>query len=481
MIYKYLKTINEFCDEIKTELGYTDYNNYAVFPFFVFENGDIEFGADRQTHFDMKTSSNSTEKLRGRIFLKDKVIGFWDLENYTDDLKKLFEKIQHELSKWENHINFFDGKWRVDLPISNDDVSLFKEKGYYTYLMKRNWLALVPITDFVSGKYKEYIISDEEIMKSHTDTTLRQQLKKKGFGKGFGSDKYSDGEKYAKFLIRQESSEYNETKEVIKEIISRFEEEEERPWKEIVDGQSMGECQSIVSTIKMWKIPGIETHFGEIKIEYPIDEDDYGKVMTHHWVTYKGQPLEFSKGTLRYYVDWEDLYNPKNPYEIEYEEIKMTKECHFPELFEMKKKDLEADNLDHLISQYGDEERAREDFDWFYELLKNLNSGGYIYRIIFLPDLKYLHKSNYGEHWTHSVEKAKDLVSKLKDMIFVDEGFDIDEYKPFLIEAKTNPDNIDFESSMSAFCEFPWEEEINIKNQKNIKIISIRELKEWEY
>lgn len=289
-------------------------------------------------------------------------------------------------------------------------------------------------------------------------------------------DKYSDEEKYAKFLMRQESSEYDEIKEVIKEIISRFEEEQERPWKEIVDDQNIGECQSIVSSIKMWKIPGIKTHFGEIKIECPLDEDDYGKQMTHHWVTYKGQPLEFSKGTLRYYVDWEDEYDPYDTYEIKYDEIVMTKECHFPELFEMKKKDLESDNLEHLISQYGDEERAREDFDWFYELLKELNSGGYIYRIIFSPDLKYLHKSNYGEHWTHSDEKAKDLINSLKDMIFVDDGFEIDDYKPFLIEAKTNPDNIDFESSMSAFCECPWEEEINIKSQKNIKIISIKSI-----
>jgi len=477
VIYKYLKTINEFCDEIKTELGYTDYDNFTVFPFFVFEN-DIEFGGDRQVHGNMTTTSKSSEKLRGRIFLKDKVIGFWDLENYTDDLKNLFEKIQHELNKWENNINFFDGKWRVDLPIDDQDVKLFNEKGYFTYELKKHWLALVPITDFVSGKYKEYIISDEEIMKSHTDTTLRHQLKKKGFGKGFGSDKYSDEEKYAKFLLRQENSEYNETKEIIKEIILRFEEEQERPWKEIVDGQSMGECQLIVSIIKMWKIPGIETHFGEIKIEYPIDEDDYGRQMTHHWVTYKGQPLEFSKGSLRDYVYWEDLYDPYDPYEIEYDEIKITKECHFSELFEMKKKDLESDNLEHLISEYGgDEERAREDFDWFYELLKELNSGGYIYRIIFLPDLKYLNKSKFGEHWTHSEEKAKDLINSLKDMIFVDEGFDIDDYKPYLIESKTVPDNIDFEGSMSAFCECPWEEEINIKNQKKIKIRSVKEIK----
>jgi len=291
---------------------------------------------------------------------------------------------------------------------------------------------------------------------------------------------YTDYEKYTKFLLKQESSNYNETQEVIKEIISRFEEEQERPWKEIVDGQDLGDCQGIVSTINMWKIPGIKKHFGEVVVKYPADEDDYDKHMTHHWVTYKGEPLEFSKGTLRLYVDWEDEYDPFDPYEVEYEEIESvekTNECHFQELFEMKKKDLKADNLDHLISEFGgDEERAREDFDWFYNILVDLNGGGYIYRIVFLTDLKLFNEKNIGKYWTHDEDKAEDLINKLKDMIFVDEGYDIDDYKPYIIEAKIEPNNIDFESSMSAFCEFPWEEEVNIKKNKKLKIISIKKV-----
>ncbi|NPV12815.1 MAG: hypothetical protein HPY57_13600 [Ignavibacteria bacterium] len=375
MNFKYLKPIKEFCDEINTELGYTDYNNRDVFPFFVFENGDIEFGADRLTHSDMKITSTSNELLRGRIFLKEKVIGFWNIENYDGDFKELFQKIQHELSKWENGINFFDGKWRIDLPINDSDVKLFNEKGYYTYYMKKTWLALVPITDFVSGEYKKYVISDEDIMRSHSDVKLRQELKKKGFGKGWGSDLTAWDSKNPLF------------------------------WRQAKYQESKG-------------------------------------------------------------------------YEIEYEEIKRTNECHFPELFEMKKKDLEADNLDHLISEFGgDEERAREDFNWFYNILVNLNKGGYIYRIIFLPDLKYLNKEELGSHWTHDEDKAKDLIRSLKDMIIVDiDDYDIDDYEPYLITAKIKPNNIDFEKSMGSFCKNYLEEEINVKNQKKIEIVSIKKL-----
>ena len=54
-------------------------------------------------------------------------------------------------------------------------------------------------------------------------------------------------------------------------------------------------------------------------------------------------------------------------------------------------------------------------------------------------------------------------------MIFVEEGYEIDDYEPYIIEVKIFPNNIDFESSMSAFCEFPNEEEINIKPNKTKK------------
>jgi hypothetical protein len=60
-------------------------------------------------------------------------------------------------------------------------------------------------------------------------------------------------------------------------------------------------------------------------------------------------------------------------------------------------------------------------------------------------------------------------------MITVDiEDYDIEDYEPYIIEAKTEPDNINFEHSMSAFCEFPNEQEVNLKDESKIKIISIK-------
>ena len=33
--------------------------------------------------------------------------------------------------------------------------------------------------------------------------------------------------------------------------------------------------------------------------------------MTHHWVEINGEPYDFSKGTLKDYIDWVDMYDPK--------------------------------------------------------------------------------------------------------------------------------------------------------------------------
>lgn len=95
-------------------------------------------------------------------------------------------------------------------------------------------------------------------------------------------------------------------------------------WKEFIDNQNMGDCQLIVSSIMhdFKHIQGLKKVFGEIRVDHPKkymerDWDDYeseeeiekeNDLFTHHWVEYKGEVLEFSKGTLQNYIDWDDLY-----------------------------------------------------------------------------------------------------------------------------------------------------------------------------
>jgi len=151
-------------------------------------------------------------------------------------------------------------------------------------------------------------------------------------------------------------------------------------------------------------------------------------------------------------------------------------ECHFPELFEMKSEELKNDdNFPYLVDQYGDEERANEEWNWFFDQLVEINSGGYIYRLVFLRTLNDLDDGELGEHWTLTKENAKELEDTLRNQFFPEEG-DIDDYDSYIIEVKTDPDNVDFESSMSQFCEYPWEQEINLKDDTKVKIISVEKL-----
>ena len=96
----------------------------------------------------------------------------------------------------------------------------------------------------------------------------------------------------------------------------------ELAWKDFVDNQVMGNCQYICQIVS--EIDGVDHVFGEIEVDYPtyedVDEydddvDDYIEVekenylLTHHWVTINGIIYEFSKGTLKEYIDWDDLYD----------------------------------------------------------------------------------------------------------------------------------------------------------------------------
>jgi len=80
-------------------------------------------------------------------------------------------------------------------------------------------------------------------------------------------------------------------------------------WKQFVDHQELGKCQSIVSSI-VSSFPKAKKVFGEIEVDDSYT-DEYGEeqtLMTHHWVEIDGEIYDFSKGTLSDYIEWIDLY-----------------------------------------------------------------------------------------------------------------------------------------------------------------------------
>jgi hypothetical protein len=110
-------------------------------------------------------------------------------------------------------------------------------------------------------------------------------------------------------------------------ISERFEPDEYKSvlegWIKFVDKQKNGDCQGIVSSImhyaRQQDLPSIKSHFGEIKVEIPSDENN--KLFTHHWITIDDEIYEFSKGTLKDNIDFYDIYDV-DPEDIErYHEI----------------------------------------------------------------------------------------------------------------------------------------------------------------
>lgn len=81
-------------------------------------------------------------------------------------------------------------------------------------------------------------------------------------------------------------------------------------WETFVDNQENGDCQGIVSTI-IYEFKTVKKVFGEIEVDEPyIDEyGDEQTLMTHHWITINDNIYDFSKGTLRDYITWDDVYD----------------------------------------------------------------------------------------------------------------------------------------------------------------------------
>jgi hypothetical protein len=110
---------------------------------------------------------------------------------------------------------------------------------------------------------------------------------------------------------------FNQSEDIIENIKTYLiNDNEYDTWEEFVDSQQMGDCQGIVASI-IYEFPQAEKVFGGIELDEPMyDWDNEGQEeynITHHWVIINGSIYDFSKGTLRGYVEMDDyeLYEPE--------------------------------------------------------------------------------------------------------------------------------------------------------------------------
>ena len=354
-----LKTYKQFesADSLRLKGDYVMYNIALAFPFTIDDvNGGVYFGPESQAHYVIANTYAVFGQM-GRIWVDKKVISFWSLD--TDNLKNTLSKIEKKFNdEYKNFvnlftskkeiekylpINFLDGSWSIDLHNSDggrrdivDQVDIDEFSDYESYTIGKNLGefrkgvgVVVPIIDFLEiTKGKVNIELDKELYNQHLMSWKDKEKIEvpEGLGSKLKSVKNPLEWEQAKRLsesndkLKRYDNKLSKgwTPETLKSeleyvvgiVIDDLEEEHEEDWQHIVDNQEMGNCQSIVSGIKYLKIPGMKYHFGEIIVKFPTEEDYEDKIMTHHWCSYKGEILDFSKGTLSGHVEWSDIYVP---------------------------------------------------------------------------------------------------------------------------------------------------------------------------
>jgi len=191
--YKNMEWLNESCDGIFVEGGIeVDYQSKGAKPFVIL-NDKIYVGNYREVHRDVYDRHNLLDAIEGRLYFDEKIISFWELELISD-----FEHVAELINK-ETNIDLFDGEWRIDVCVSKDldfNKSNYYEKlsnKYYVYKSYeysksyQYWFALIPINDYISGDWEKFDMSDLKVIHL-LNWKEKQELKKKGWGKGWGSD-----------------------------------------------------------------------------------------------------------------------------------------------------------------------------------------------------------------------------------------------------------------------------------------------------
>lgn len=144
-----------------------------------------------------------------------------------------------------------------------------------------------------------------------------------------------------------------------------------------------------------------------------------------------------------------------NLYDIAKIKTNESKILKLSEYVQLNEKELhELNNPQRFISEFGDQERAEEELQWYSNAIEDLNkNGGEIYRLVFLDDLSDLNIEDLGEHWC--VEESQ-LSNFYETLSGEHTG------KPYLITGYLKPGQVNVEMSYATFEQLPNELEVNL-------------------
>jgi hypothetical protein len=138
---------------------------------------------------------------------------------------------------------------------------------------------------------------------------------------------------------------------------------------------------------------------------------------------------------------------------------------------------LYDDLLSNIESDYSDAgDDPKELLDFKIEELKELENNNNtitLYRLIFTENRNDINIENIGHHYVDSLE---DLHEGMIDYLYHNAKKSnpiLKEDDLFYIEAETNSSNINYHETIRTFSLHPWENEITIKEPKEVKIVDI--------
>ena len=96
-----------------------------------------------------------------------------------------------------------------------------------------------------------------------------------------------------------------------------------------------------------------------------------------------------------------------------------------------------------------------------------------LYRVVYIKNPDKLNKNNFGHHY---VSDTEDFHEEMLDYLYqnarkIDRT--LDEEDAYLIEVETPTSNIDYYETMRTFALHPFENEVSVKNDTQIKLKSI--------
>ena len=108
--------------------------------------------------------------------------------------------------------------------------------------------------------------------------------------------------------------------------------------------------------------------------------------------------------------------------------------------------------------------------------LGNVPNAPIIYRIVRLKDVAQLNRSNLGKSWFSNPEQYKN--SEFFDMLDYLKRHNTEEGETYLIKGQTSIDNIDVPRTLWERSTQWWENEIVVKDDSKIKLISHKKMSE---